>query len=201
MAKALNKSRMRDTKLVAIIVLATYFITGSLFPEETPLHEINEFIGYFLVIICAFGRIYTTAFIGGFKNDELVTDGPFSLVRNPLYVFSLIGILGIGFQSNHLSVIIMAPLLVLIMYHFLIRREEGFLEEKFGQTYRDYKARVPRLMPRLRGMTMPEEIRVRPKFLWRSLLDAFAWFLAFPTFELLDYLKEIGWLPTLFTLY
>jgi protein-S-isoprenylcysteine O-methyltransferase Ste14 len=200
MSKALNKTRVRDSRIAAGLAILVYLFSRGLFPDGTAVHELNEFVGYFLVLLCAFGRIFSTAFIGGRKNETLVMDGPFSISRNPLYLFSLIGILGVGLMSNRISVLAVLLVYHLIAYHFLVRREEAMLAERFGEVYRDYRARVPRLWPRLSLYRSPEMIELRPKFLANAMRDASVWFLVYPLFELIDYLHNTGLLPTLYFL-
>ena len=42
-----------------------------------------------MILICILGRTWATLYIGGQKQRELVTKGPYSVVRNPLYLFTL----------------------------------------------------------------------------------------------------------------
>ena len=77
-------------------------------------------------------------------SSALVTTGIYAYVRNPMYVglaFIVSG-LGIAFASDWTFVMLVASALVI---HFgVVKREERYLETKFGDVYRDYKARVPR---------------------------------------------------------
>jgi protein-S-isoprenylcysteine O-methyltransferase Ste14 len=74
----------------------------------------------------------------------LATRGIFALTRNPLYVGILPVMCGIAlvFALDWLVLLVVPSYFVL---HFcVIRREEQYLERKFGEDYRRYKARVPR---------------------------------------------------------
>jgi protein-S-isoprenylcysteine O-methyltransferase Ste14 len=74
----------------------------------------------------------------------LVTEGIFAWVRNPMYVGAtlLLAGLAIALASDWMMVLTIAAALIL---HFgVVKREERYLEAKFGDTYRAYKARVPR---------------------------------------------------------
>lgn len=200
MARQLNKSRIRDSKILIIIALLSAFLTKAFIGYETVLHEAIEFIGYFLIALCALGRMYSTAFLGGYKNGQLITHGAFSIVRNPLYFFSLVGMTGVAFISAHIVVMIVLPLAFIIMYHFLIRREEAFLLETFGDEYKAYMASTPRLWPNLKLYHAPEKVEVVPKFLNKAFLDAIWWFAAFPLYEAAEILQEEGIIRPLFML-
>src|SRR5471032_917984 len=77
-------------------------------------------------------------------SSALVVSGVYDYVRNPMYVglaFLLAG-LGIGFASDWTLVMLVVAALVI---HFgVVKREERYLEAKFGDAYRQYRARVPR---------------------------------------------------------
>ena len=77
-------------------------------------------------------------------SSALVTDGIFGWLRNPMYVglAFLVSGLGIAFASDWTLVMLVVAALVI---HFgVVKREERYLEAKFGDAYRQYKARVPR---------------------------------------------------------
>ncbi len=200
MAVALNKTRKRDSKILMGLILAAMFFTRPLIPMEGQLHESLEFFGYFLIAICVCGRLYTTAFLGGYKNQTLIDYGPFSICRNPLYFFSLCGFTGISLMSNHIAIIISAPLLFFAVYHFLILREEAFLKEQFGDAYAEYMRRVPRLLPKFSLYHAPEAVEMRPKYLRRAFRDNLWWFVSFPLIEFSEYLQEAHIINPLFFL-
>ncbi len=99
----------------------------------------------------------------------LVASGPFALVRNPLYVGNIA--LWVGFALTARLVWLAAIILVLLAfeYHAIVRWEETLLEARLGQEYRDYAARVPRLMPRLRRGDRGLR-RTKEGFSWRATL-------------------------------
>lgn len=74
----------------------------------------------------------------------LVTDGPYQYTRNPLYIGLTTIYLGIALSTGVLWLLVtLAPVLAMTNWK-IVRREEQFLEAKFGETYRAYKARVRR---------------------------------------------------------
>jgi protein-S-isoprenylcysteine O-methyltransferase Ste14 len=74
----------------------------------------------------------------------LVTTGVHGWTRNPIYMgmFLLYGSIGLGARSPW-TLILVLPLAITIRYG-VVAREEAYLERRFGETYRDYKARVRR---------------------------------------------------------
>ena len=75
---------------------------------------------------------------------ELVQDGPYRFTRNPIYVSFAAIYLGVSFIFNSsLALIMLIPVLVLFDRK-QIPREERYLEEKFGEEYNRYKAKVRR---------------------------------------------------------
>lgn len=200
MAVALNKTRKRDSKLLVALILGAMFFTRPLIPMEGSLHQSFDFFGYFLIAVCVCGRLYTTAFLGGHKNETLIDYGPFSICRNPLYFFSLCGFMGIALMTNHIAIILLAPLLFFIVYYFLILREEVFLKEAFSGAYEEYMRRVPRLLPKFSLYHAPEAVQMRPKYLARAFRDNLWWFISFPLIEFSEYLQEAHLIKPLFFL-
>jgi len=74
----------------------------------------------------------------------LVTSGPFRFSRNPLYLAMVLLYLGLALAVNSLwPLVLLIPLLV-VLHYGVILREERYLESKFGDAYRDYRAAVRR---------------------------------------------------------
>lgn len=171
MAVKLNKNRMLYTRVITALALLFGIFGASRFPLDSLAYELMRFAGYSLLAFCAMGRLYATAFIGGIKNKDLVTWGPYSVCRNPLYFFSLCGAAGVGFATGSLIVTAFMFFGFLIVYIGLIGREEAFLQDKFGKTFTSYKNKVPRLVPKLSNWHCPAELPFQPKFLnfaWRD---------------------------------
>ena len=157
--------------------------------------------GLGLAAIGATGRIWCSFFISGRKDGELVTEGPYSISRNPLYVFSCIGLVGVGLSTETLTY----PLLFLVIfglyYPGIMAREERRLEELFGESFRQYRQRVPRFWPNPRIYSEPASWSSNPRLFRRHILSDiwFVWIAAI--IELVEGLRNVGWLPNLFMLW
>ncbi len=80
--------------------------------------------------------------------ERLVTSGPFALCRNPMYLGHIIFLAGLALS---LKSWLAAALAVgtAVWFQSRVRRDERRLEERFGEPYRDYAARVKRWIPGL----------------------------------------------------
>lgn len=74
----------------------------------------------------------------------LVTTGVYGVSRNPLYLALTALYLGIGLLLPSLPVLVLVLPVLVVMRYGVIAREEAYLEGKFGEAYRAYKARVRR---------------------------------------------------------
>lgn len=194
-APRLLKARMRHTRLFIAALVMLQLISESRWGEGHPLHEILEWAGHVLVIAGTFGRVYCSLYIGGRKNDEVVCEGPYSIVRNPLYVCSFVAVIGIGLQSTSLLFTAILLMTFVLYYPSVIAREEAFLLHRFDEPYRQYMQRVPRWIPKLSLWHAPLEVPVKPRFVLRTLMDAAVFFLPYPCFELISALHLQGILP------
>lgn len=89
----------------------------------------------------------TTGNVGA---SNLVTQGPFGYVRNPLYLGNILMYFGISIMSNSLVpyLQILSIVYFSIQYYYIILEEEGFLKEKFKEKYEHYFNNVNRFLPK-----------------------------------------------------
>lgn len=74
----------------------------------------------------------------------IVTEGPYRLTRNPIYLALTLVYIGISLLFNSFWSMLLLPFLLVIMNAGVIDREERYLESKFGQQYVSYKRSVKR---------------------------------------------------------
>ncbi len=78
----------------------------------------------------------------------LVVSGPFRFSRNPLYVALTLMYAGLAVVANAFWVLVLLVPVLLVLHSGVVRREERYLEAKFGEAYRQYRARVRRYLQR-----------------------------------------------------
>ena len=162
------------------------------------MHLSIEWAGLVLILVAVLGRCWCILYLGGHKGSSLIQLGPYSISRNPLYLFSILAVAGIGAQSGSLMLGLIMAFFVYAVFNNVIEEEERLLRLVFGVQYDDYRTRVPRLVPRL-GLWKSEEggLLISVSALGRTLRDALPYFLALPLFELIEKGQASGWLPIL----
>ena len=139
-----------------------------------------QWSGLMLILVCIWGRTWCTLYIGGMKRRELVTRGPYSVVRNPLYLFTLLGAAGIGALSGSVAVAVLCTGFAAAAFMFVVRQEERYLLATFPHEYPAYATRVPRLIPRFSTWQDADQLIVRPPLVHRTFLDASLFLMAVP---------------------
>jgi protein-S-isoprenylcysteine O-methyltransferase Ste14 len=97
----------------------------------------------------------------------LVATGPFSLVRNPLYLGNILLWVGFAVSARLLWLTPLVLLLLAFEYHAIVKWEERLLESRLGDTYRAYASRVSRWLPSIRT---PDRLVSDARFSWRETL-------------------------------
>ena len=81
---------------------------------------------------------------------ELVTYGPYGIVRNPMMEGQFLFFIGIGLLLDLVAMFLILPILILAIHLFTVFIEEPNLKKRFGEKYMNYCEKVPRWFPRLR---------------------------------------------------
>lgn len=159
--------------ILACVIL--FLATPPSWQQESGTGRLLETTSLLLVVIAALGRIWSSLYISGYKEHRIVCEGPYAIVRNPLYMFSFIGALGLGLATIHLSILAIIAMAFLFYYPLVVWAEESNLLQIFGQEYEHYRNQVPRFIPRRLKMVEPDTYPVRPRHVRRSIQES-AWF-------------------------
>jgi protein-S-isoprenylcysteine O-methyltransferase Ste14 len=89
-------------------------------------------------------RKHQTTIKPGQVSNLLMTDGPYRLTRNPIYVGMVLVLAGVALLLGGLAEWFVLPVFIWLIARNVIPVEESMLEERFGQEYHDYRASVRR---------------------------------------------------------
>lgn len=117
--------------------------------------ELNITLGIIFVVLGELGRIWCVSYAGGITRtrtgdlNQLITSGPFSFVRNPIYISNIIMYSASAFLLGVPALVPWAIIYFVLEYTFIIAYEEALLIKVFGDEYIQYTDKVNRWLPRL----------------------------------------------------
>ncbi len=144
--------------LLFLAALVLGFVSDHLLPLRFPIPRIDPVHWISAIIAGCLMLIGVAVFVAGIRNffhaatpvhgtkptRALVTTGIHSWSRNPVYVGMFLVYGGIGIAVRSPWVLILALPLAATIRYVVVAREEAYLERRFGDAYREYKARVRR---------------------------------------------------------
>ncbi|MDR2215488.1 MAG: isoprenylcysteine carboxylmethyltransferase family protein [Nevskiaceae bacterium] len=99
--------------------------------------------------------------------ENLVTEGVYSVSRNPMYVGNLLILLGLTVSSDSWTCVAIAVPLFVFVYIAIVAAEENFLRGKFGDAFNRYCADVPRWLP---GPGQLSALLKQGRFHWKRVV-------------------------------
>ncbi len=184
------------TRILAVCLVILMIFTRDPILLDEAIYIIMEFTGLLLVSIAAFGRLWCTLYIGGYKNKELIQSGPYSIFRHPLYFFSAIGVFGLGLASCNSVVLLLLLLGFVIYYPGVMLTEEEKLYKKHGEDFKQYCSRVPRIFPSFKNFQQPQHLQVSVPMFNKAVLDNIWFILGFILLRTIVWLHFIEFIPS-----
>ena len=199
LSELLASHRILLSRLFAILFFLILIFSRNKF-EEYLISDLLFLFGLILIGIATTGRLWCSLYISGHKNEQLITEGPYSITRNPLYFFSFLGFIGIASATKMVTFVIVALVVFPIIYSVVIQHEEEFLRGKFGTAFEEYSATTPRFFPKFSRFHEPASYSVNTRLFRRSMLDAmwFIWLVGI--IELVEALHQKNLIPSLIRL-
>lgn len=197
-----EKLRIPISRLASAVTVFFLIFSTSHWEDKSEMVTTGLFfLGMLLVAIGSLGRMWCSVYIAGYKDRVLITQGPYSMTRNPLYFFSTFGALGVGFCTETFTFPLLLLAVMVLYYPLVVRKEERRLREHFGSDFDDYAKRVPVFFPKFSRFAEPATYTVNPIVYRRHMFSAlwFVWIVGL--IELLEGLKEMGWIPSFWVLY
>jgi protein-S-isoprenylcysteine O-methyltransferase Ste14 len=194
------RKRALTIKLLVVALLGVVLFSHHPFAEGSMLDQSFEAVGYILLAAAAIGRLWCAAYISGNKKSSLVVSGPYSLVRNPLYFFSMLGFIGAGFALESFTVAALFAAIFALTHMPAIRAEEEKLDSLFGNEFTAYRDAVPSFFPRSLRMTQPDRLEFSPRLFNRAVRECALILLVFVLAHTLEWLHQHGIVPIYFHL-
>ena len=145
----------RDHLPIPFLIIG--LLTRLVFRGVTPLPRQGglEILGVLFIVLGESLRIWAVGIVGASTRSastnakRLVQEGPYAIIRNPIYAGNFLLCLGLACFTSSWEVLLACTVYFIVVYGRIIRAEERFLRATFGVLYDDFCRRVPRLVPRL----------------------------------------------------
>ena len=180
--------RLVASRLMVIAAVSVAIFTEHLWAENGVGERALASAGFLCLLAGCIGRIWCAVHIAGRKNNTLVTEGPFSIMRNPLYFFTSIAMVGAGLSFDSLT---LAALFAVVF----------FMTHWRTILFDAYQAAVPRFFPNPRLYQPATTITISAPAFMRAMTEAALIPLAFLGGQGVVALHQAGVLPTLIKLY
>ena len=130
------------------IVVILYSNYPSIFLLPQAFFEIYVIVGITLIFFGFIMYVLGASVVKkAFREDRLITDGVYGIVRNPMYSgLTIFFSTGIAFILGS-WLLLTVPIIAYFSFKYLIKKEENYLEHKFGQDYINYRLHVNSLIP------------------------------------------------------
>lgn len=194
--------RTRDVVFPAVFVLLA-LLFRPVFPSGS--RSLDYAVDALGLATAAGGQVLRVAVIGlayirrGGKDkriyaSSLVQEGFFAHSRNPLYVGNALVLLGLLLIHGSPYFILLGGSFYLFAYLSITAAEEAFLHRTFGDAYAEYVRKVPRFVPRLRGL---RDTLKGMTFDWRRVLrkeynSTFTWMTCAMALFLWEEYRNVG---------
>ena len=145
-------------QLIALVLFMTVWVADSFFghwstfpARHVPLAVRLTLLG--LALLTAVSLVRSAASVHHLEQqpDHVVTTGPFRRVRHPIYLGVILVYLGMGLATaSLLSLAILVG--IFLFYNYIAGYEEKLLSARFGQVYKEYKARTGKWVPKFAAL-------------------------------------------------
>jgi protein-S-isoprenylcysteine O-methyltransferase Ste14 len=164
--------KVRSYTPIPVILVLLFCFRGEL---EKPVLTWSS--GLLLLVLGEGVRLWSLRFMGKFSRTRkkkvrmLIKDGPYALVRNPLYWGNLLIILGFTVISDLLWLIPVVLILFFIQYQCIVLWEEECLREFFPSDAEDYFREVQRWLPSWEGLRSYLHRLQMPNYKWVNVFE------------------------------
>jgi len=194
---SLRKSRIALLRLSFLPLLPIALFVGRTWSDSSWADYALDWGGYLLILAGVLIRFWATLYIGARKSVQLVEEGPYSLCRNPLYLGTLVIVVGVALCLESV-VLLLALLLFYVPLHLLVvRDEERRLAQRFGEPYARYCAAVSRFWPSWAHFRSSATLAVSLRAIRRGAIELVCVLLIPPLADLVEHLHHLGLLPVL----
>lgn len=191
----------RSRAWISLVILAPVIGAVVLSKPHVSINSWADFAceacGGMLFALGVFFRWWATLYIGGRKTNELTTDGPYSICRNPIYLGTFLLTLAVAVFLGSLTAVLGVLAVSIFYFQTTVSVEEDRLRERHGAAFDEYCARVPRIIPSLRSYRSPVAVELRMEGLQAEFVRTLRYVWLPIGCHLVTHLRSQAWWPDL----
>jgi len=193
----LIQKRVKISQSFGVIIFGYYLMGASFWSlKNAILGEVLYFIGTIMVAVGVLGRVWCLSYIAGNKRNIVIQHGPYSLCRNPLYLFGLIGAIGIGLTTKTIALPLIIFIVFVTYYPFVVKKEENDLRLKFGTEFENYMNKTTsRIIPSFQNYADLERTKINLRSFRKGVFDLFYFIIPLGIFPFIEFLHGMGAIP------
>ena len=190
------------SKLLLLIFIFVILFSGSYYKLNLLQIALLDFLAFILVLVGSFGRLWSSIYIEGKKTSFLVIEGPYSITRNPLYIFSFVMLIGYAVALKSIAVAVFFLFVYIFLYAPTILNEEKKLKEIHGDEFEKYFSNTPRFFPRIGfPISSTSTLTTNRKNVERVLVEVMGFIFFYALIKLIEAIKVSGAINPHFILY
>lgn len=197
--RIIRQKRILISRIIGAVLVCVFLFTRTEIKSDAARVFLDN-LGLLFICIGALGRIWSSLFICGHKSVEIIDQGPYSAVRNPLYLFSFMGVIGIALSTGNWIFMAMIVILFTLYYPFVVISEEKKMTRLHGERFEAYMHKTPRFLPDLSKFGLPDGYEIDAKRFSKAFLDAVWFFVAYILIDAIKFIHLKGLLPFVFSL-
>lgn len=153
-----------NTRRYYRIILLILGVTLKFFILQSTTTLLLWVIGFIFVLSGLAFRIHSAGYLHGrhivtkIEAEFFCASGPYSYIRNPLYLGNFVVDLGIVITFNIWWLFPVYFAEFIFLYSIIIPYEEKFLKKQFGKTYEEYKSQIPAVFPSRKKYKCEEKV-------------------------------------------
>lgn len=185
-----QKHRLRvRSVLVAAMLIA--IVAADRVLIATSLGRVLYSIGALMIVATILGRFWCYVYNSGARSKSVISQGPYSICRNPIYLCSISAIFAVGLLAQSLILASLFGGCALLFFNHIIEGEEEKMTALHGDAFRRYRAGTPKFLPDFRLLVVGEALSVPGGTLARKIWKLAAAGLIFPVIEICNRLHEV----------
>jgi protein-S-isoprenylcysteine O-methyltransferase Ste14 len=186
----IQRNRLAVRSFLLILMFGSLLFTDRRL-DGTPVGMVLFALGSVSILTAAIVRFWCYVYNSGTRTKTIITQGPYSLCRNPIYLCSMLLAAGVGLLAQSVTLALLFGSIAFLFYLHIIEGEERKLTFLHDATYTSYRARTSKFIPHLDDLSPGVVESVPGQILMRKIPKLISLGMIFPIVEICSKLHDL----------